>query len=148
MAFDVNNCVNFISDNITKKISEAFGRWLEKDNITRIQWIALFFIYTRGEQSQRELSKRMQINDSSAMRLVDRLEREGWVNRIRSNEDRRVFKLVLTEEGKTLIEKLMPIGEEFNHVLVKDIDPKEMEIFLKVQHKMLENVMNDKRSQK
>jgi len=148
MAFDVNNCVNFISDNITKKISEAFGRWLEKDNITRIQWIALFFIYTRGEQSQRELSKRMQINDSSAMRLVDRLEREGWVNRIRSNEDRGLFKLVLTEEGKTLIEKLMPIGEEFNHVLVKDIDPKEMEIFLKVQHKMLENVMNDKRSQK
>lgn len=148
MPFDLNKCVNYISSNRTKKISEAFGRWLEKDNITRIQWIALYFIYTRGPQSQRELSMLMEINDSSAMRLIDRLEREHWVSRVRSNEDRRVMKVVLTQEGEALIAKLLPIGDDFSQLLIKDIDPDELYIFQKVQQKMFDNIMQDERSKK
>lgn len=149
MAFDLNKCVNYISSNMTKKISETFGRWLEKkDNITRIQWIALYYIYMRGPQSQRELSMLMEINDSSTMRLIDRLERENWVSRVRSNEDRRVMKVILTDEGDALITKLLPIGEDFSQLLIKDIDPHELYIFQKVQQKMFDNIMHDSKSKK
>lgn len=146
--FDIRQCVNYITLNNTKKLSEAFGIWLDGSGITRIQWIALFFLKTSGKLSQRELSQAMEINDSSALRLVDRLERDGFVKRTRSEEDRRVIHLDLTEKGSTLMDELLPIGEEFNQVLIEGIPPEEIEIFLSVQAKMYRNIMNDLRSQK
>ena len=146
--FDVCQCVNYITLNNTKKLSEVFNRWLEDAGITRIQWLALFFLKTKGSMSQRDLSKIMEINDSSALRLVDRLERDGLVQRIRSEDDRRVINLGLTDKGDNLIERLLPVGEEFNAVLIQGISSEEIEIFLSVQAKMYQNVMNDQRSQK
>lgn len=145
--FDIRQCVNYITLNNTKKLSEAFGKWLDGSGITRIQWIALFFLKTNGKLSQRELSQVMEINDSSTLRLVDRLERDGFVTRTRSEEDRRVIHLDLTQRGSDLMDKLLPIGEQFNQVLIQGIPQEEIEIFLSVQAKMYENIINDERSQ-
>lgn len=146
MPFDLNKCVSYISVGKTKGLSDAFGKWLAKEKITRIQWIGLYFIYTCGEQSQRDLSNHMDINDSSAMRLIDRMERDGWVKRQRSDEDRRISLLSLTDNGKALIERLMHFGEEFSQRLVQDIDPEDIRTFLRVQQQMYDNIMNDPRS--
>lgn len=148
MPFDLNRCVNYISSNTTKKISEAFSRWVEEDGLTRIQWIAMYFIQSREGLSQRDLASLMNINDSSAMRLIDRLEREGWIRRERSPEDRRILNVYMTDRGSELMEKALPLGIEFNRLLVKDIEPEKVRIFLEVQQKMYENVLGDERSQK
>ncbi|WMI82612.1 MarR family winged helix-turn-helix transcriptional regulator [Anaerotignum sp. MB30-C6] len=145
--FDIRQCVNYITLNNTKKLSEIFGKWLDGSGITRIQWIALFFLKTNGKLSQRELSQAMEINDSSALRLVDRLERDGFVTRTRSKEDRRVIHLDLTQRGSDLMDKLLPIGEQFNQVLIQGIPQEEIEIFINVQTKMYKNIINDERSQ-
>lgn len=146
MIFDLTRCVNYISANTTKKISVAFGNWIKGDNITRRQWIALYFIYYKKELTQRDLSIFMEINDSSTMRLIDRIEREGWVERVRSTADRRKIMLDLTDEGIKLINKVLHFGEEFNAVLIKGISQEKLDIFQEVQYKMYENIMNDKRS--
>ncbi|WP_058485917.1 MarR family winged helix-turn-helix transcriptional regulator [Defluviitalea phaphyphila] len=148
MDFNLNKCVNFISTNTIKKISEAFDRWLSEYNLTRIQWIALYFLFTKGDLSQRELSQLMEISDSSVLRLVDRLEREGLVKRERCQEDRRIIQLVLTEKGKSLIKSSLHVGSEFSDLLIKNIDEKELYIFQKVLQNMYENIMNDERSRK
>lgn len=41
--------------------------------------------------------------------VVDRLEREGWVRRERSQEDRRVVLIFLSERGRVLVEELVPL---------------------------------------
>ena len=148
MPFDLNRCVNYISSNTTKKISEAFSRWVENDGLTRIQWIAMYFIQTQEGLSQRDLASFMNINDSSAMRLLDRLEREGWIRRERSPEDRRILNVFMTEKGSVLMDKALPLGVEFNRLLVKDIEPEKVRIFLEVQQKMYEHVLADERSHK
>lgn len=146
MSFELKSCVSYISDNITKKITDTFGRWLESYDITRIQWVALYFIYSKQGLSQRELARLMEINDSSALRLVDRLERDGMVKRVRGVEDRRIIHLEMTAKGTEIIINLMPVGEEFSQLLVKDISPEDLFIFQRVQRQMYENVMSDSKS--
>jgi DNA-binding MarR family transcriptional regulator len=41
--------------------------------------------------------------------VVDRLERNGWVDRQPSPVDRRTANLVLTESGRTLVEEIRPV---------------------------------------
>lgn len=123
-----------------KQFSEAFGRKLEGSGITRIQWICMYYLSEHNGISQRELSNLMCVKDSSVGRLIDRLERDGIVVRNRSQKDRRVIKISLTETGKKLFEKLYPLGEEFNNKLMENISEEELETFEKVLKTMLDNI--------
>jgi len=82
----------------------------------------------------------MNVADSSAGRLLDRLERDGFIKRERDVEDRRVTYITLTKEGDRLICELMPIGDEFNNDLLKGISEEELKTYEKVLKKMISNV--------
>lgn len=123
-----------------KQISEAFGRRLQNAGITRVQWIALYYVKTKKRISQRDLSNLMNVQDSSAGRLIDRLERDGLIERERNDNDRRVIYIKLTDKGDQLTTDLMPIGIQFNDDLLAGVDEKELMIYEKVLKKMLSNI--------
>lgn len=124
-----------------KKITDAFGQRLQEIGVTRIQWIALYYLGTGEELSQRDLAKRMNVMDSSVGRLMDRMQRDCMVERKPSKKDRRVHNIVLTEKGLKYREQLMPMGQAFNDELVKDISSEDLMIFDRVLKQMVENVI-------
>lgn len=135
--------MSYITDGAMKRITEAFGQRLQGSGITRIQWIALYYIHDHEKISQRQLAQLMSITDSSAGRLLDRLQRDGHVKRIASETDRRVTLVELTEEGRETIEELLPLGIEFQYKLMDGIDEQELEIFQNVLEKMVRNASNE-----
>ncbi len=52
-----------------------------------------------------ELAKSMSIHQSTASNLIEKLENSGYISRSRSNEDRRVVYLTLTETGHAVMVK-------------------------------------------
>jgi DNA-binding MarR family transcriptional regulator len=54
----------------------------------------------------RELANRMQIQHHSAVELINRLERGGYVQRERAQDDRREVLLVLTPRGERVLGEL------------------------------------------
>jgi len=124
-----------------KQISEGFGRRLQNAGITRIQWIALYYVKTNKRISQRDLSNLMNVKDSSAGRLIDRLERDELIERERNDIDRRVIYIKLTDKGDQLITELMPYGTQFNDDLVAGIDEQDLMIYESVLKKMVSNIM-------
>ena len=133
-----------ITENAMKQIAEAFGRRLKDTGITRIQWIAMYYISSHKVISQRQLSFLMHITDSSVGRLLERLERDEMVVRLTNESDRRVTMVMLTDRGEALIKKLIPYGEAFNNDLIEGIDQNELEIFEKVLDKMIQNTKTSK----
>lgn len=125
-----------------KQITEAFGQRLQESGITRIQWIALYYLGMNVSLSQRELANLMNITDSSAGRLIDRMERDGYVERQRSKSDRRVVKVALTPVGESYRDQLMPLGQAFNDELIQGLTESELIVFEKVLLTMVKNVVN------
>jgi DNA-binding MarR family transcriptional regulator len=82
----------------------------------------------------------MNVADSSAGSLLDRLERDGFIVRERNDNDRRVIYVKLTEEGDNLISDLLPIGEKFNDDLLKGISEEELAVYDTVLKKMITNI--------
>jgi DNA-binding MarR family transcriptional regulator len=134
--------VGHITENAMKQIAEAFGRRLKDTGITRIQWIAMYYISTNKIISQRELSVLMHVADSSIGRLLDRLERDEMVVRLTNESDRRVTMVMLTERGEALMKKLIPYGEKFNDDLTEGIKQEDLIVFQNVLDKMIENTKN------
>lgn len=86
----------------------------------------------------------MNIKESSVARLIDRMERDGLVERIKNDIDKRVTSLTLTPKGREYRLKLLPEGEKFQAILSKGISDKEMKNFIDVLQKMVCNVTNYK----
>ena len=127
-----------------KQFSEAFSQRLEGTGITRIQWIALYYIHQNDNNIyQRELSNKMYIADSSVGRLIDRLERDGLVKRVKGKEDKRMIFVQLTDEGQKLFKEVLPIGEAFNDTLTKNISAEDLETFNAVLNQMLINILEE-----
>jgi len=140
MPFAIERCIGYVTDSAMKLIADAFNNRLKDDNLTRIQWIALYYIHREGPISQRKLSIMMKVQDSSAARLIDRLERDGLVKRDKLPTDRRVFVLSLTKEGQALFEKVLPIGVKYSKDLVNGISEEDLKTFEKVLKQLTVNV--------
>jgi DNA-binding MarR family transcriptional regulator len=139
--FDLSKCIGFVTTSAIKTVTEDFNRRMIKYGSTRIQWIALYFlINTDKEMSQKELAALMNIQDPSLARLIDRMERDGLIQRIENQKDKRMKILKLTEAGRLKAETLMHYGQEFSDLLLEDISDEEVEIFHKVLDKMLNNI--------
>ena len=63
--------------------------------------------------SQQELSDRLLVTKGNTCTLLDKMEAHGLVERRPDPEDRRSYRLYLTEEGRHLAETLIPSHEDF-----------------------------------
>ncbi len=74
-------------------------RLAAKASITGPQLSVVTMLSKIGDLSLTELSDAIKAQNSTMTGIVDRMEREGLVERIRSKKDRRVVRIHLTEKG-------------------------------------------------
>lgn len=137
--FDVDTCVCFITNKVAKKLADKMNERLALVGSTRVQWLVMYYLLRDGKMNQRDLGEKMDIKDSTVVRLIDRMEKEEFVERVKDAKDRRVTYVTLTDKGKKRIEELLPIGEEMSKVFSENISEEEFQIFNKVLNKMAEN---------
>lgn len=77
-----------------------FQRLLESQGMTHAGWQALLAIADDGPLTQREVAERCYVTPATVTGVVDTLEREGLVERERSDEDRRLVRVRITPEGR------------------------------------------------
>ena len=70
--------------------------------------------------------------------LIDRLERAGFVNRVRCQEDRRVIYVALTPKGEQVLEQLQQPVEALNEKLVTKLSPSEVKELIRLLAKVRE----------
>lgn len=74
-------------------------------NITGPQGMLLGMLNHFGEMKVSDLSEKLGLSNSTVSGIIDRLEKQGLVERIRTNEDRRVVMVSVTPEYKRNIKE-------------------------------------------
>ncbi len=96
-------------------LKKAMEPYFARFGISRPQWAVLVVLH-RSEQEGgaggmrlRDLGERLFIQPPSVTGVVDRLEREGLVARSKEEEDLRVRRVRLTDEGRAVIERVLAV---------------------------------------
>lgn len=76
--------------------------------LTPSQFAVLECLGHKGEMTLGELSARMLMSCGNMTVVVDNLEKEGLVQRTRSESDRRVIHVKLTDQGQALFTRIFP----------------------------------------
>lgn len=106
------------------------GAWegkLKGTGVSQAQLVALAQLVGAGPLSQAELVKRLSITPATGVRLVDRMERDGWVTRRPDPTDGRVNLVVPTKRAVDVWEQLSRSGRRVLEQAYRGIPPEELE---------------------
>jgi len=113
-AFVVENSTAHLASVAARLFSRALQERIAPYGVTVGQWTLLLFLWEQEGLSQKQLSRRAQIEEPTAARTIERMERDGLIYRKRNDRDRRVFNVFLTDHGRSLRDELVPYANEVN----------------------------------
>lgn len=79
-------------------------------DITSDQWVLLKSIEEEEGINQQELARKAFKEPASVTRILDILEKKGWVRRQAMENNRRAYALFVTEQGKALVQRILPLA--------------------------------------
>ena len=121
-------------------LRKAFDRRAVGLGVTRAQWKVLFKLTRTPGLKQVELADMLDIEPITLCRIIDRLEEGGLVARTRDPDDRRAWRLEVTQKAQPLVEKLKGVGAGLVDQAFAGITPEELEEARQVLARVRENV--------
>lgn len=131
----------FATAKAAKIMNDAFNNVVLRYGLTRSQCIAMYYINSAGSTNQKDLAKQMNIRESTMTGLLDRMERDGLIERKPDKEDMRRKSISLSKKGVEELDNISHVSEEFIKEATDKIDDESIGIFNKVLDKMVESVL-------
>jgi len=103
--------IGFLISDVARLMRTAFDRRVRRMGLTRSQWLVINRLHRRPGATQSELAEMLEVEKATAGRMVDRMEKKGWVERRPDASDRRVNRLFLTPEADLIQLQLAQIAD-------------------------------------
>ncbi|WP_394871476.1 MarR family winged helix-turn-helix transcriptional regulator [Clostridium butyricum] len=93
--------------------------------------------------NQKDIEKNLYLKNSTVTDILNRLENNGFLYRTASEKDGRYKKIVLTDKGKDIYEKMVEKALIFETYFTKGMTKGESEILFELLQKVLKNVSQE-----
>lgn len=109
-------------------------------NLAPEQSLIMMLLWEKDGLNQNEIAEKLNKDKTNITRMVINLEQKGFIRRVSGVKDWRALEVYLTDEGKELGNKVIPITEQFNELVCRGISKDEQIMFKKILSKMCSNV--------
>ncbi|MGC1969016.1 MAG: MarR family transcriptional regulator [Candidatus Acidiferrales bacterium] len=130
----LNAYINLVraSDSVLSKI----GTHLESEGVTQGQFAVLEALLHLGPMCQHALAKKLLRSGGNMTLVVDNLQKQGWVKRVRQEKDRRMVQIHLTPKGRRLITRIFPEHAKAIARVMGELTPAEQEELRRIARKL------------
>ncbi len=133
----------FLMAKVHQIAGRIFARKLKEQGIEEInpaQGRILFVLWKEDDIPISELARRTALEKSTLTSMLDRLEESGFVERVRSTEDRRTILLRRTEKDKACQKVYVEVSKEMNELFYAGLSEEEVDQFEGVLRHILETL--------
>lgn len=131
---------------VGRLIKQVFGSLLRSVEsrmqpleLTAMQWEPLLLLSLGRADTVAALARECRVDCGGMTRLLDRLEHKQLLQRQRSESDRRVVHLMLTDKGREVAAEIPQVVREELQRHMCDFTPDEMRTLVRLLDRMLEN---------
>ena len=105
--------IGLLIHDVARLLRVLYDRQMSSIGLTRSQWWLLTYLFFKDGINQSELAILMDMEKAPLSRLLDRMEKKGWVIRKNENKDRRTKNIYLSESIKPLISSMRDKAAEY-----------------------------------
>jgi DNA-binding MarR family transcriptional regulator len=120
--FEIDRELRYVSSIIKQKGREILAHF----PITPPQFLALQWLNEEGDMTIGELSSKMFLACSTTTDLIDRMESNELVERVRDTNDRRVIRIHLQDKGQQIILEVLEAHREYLGLILKNFSEKDV----------------------
>ena len=129
---------------LVRDARRGLGRCLQmrlaEHGVASGHWTFLRILWVREGFTQRELSELAGVMEPTAFAALHAMEKLGYITRQRRPDNRKNIYVFLTDEGRALRAKLVPLAEEINGRAVRGLSPDEVAVMRRGLHLMIQNL--------
>ncbi len=100
---DSHRGAGFLLTDTARLLRKLIDRRLQPLGLSRAQWSVLAILSNHEGLSQSKISQELEIEKSTAGRLIDQIEKSGWIERRPIPGDRRLWSIHLTDQARQLL---------------------------------------------
>ena len=126
-----------------KLMSHQSTQSYEERTATMLQFSAFSFLKDHSNSTVGDLARFLQLSKSSATQLIERLVKAKFVERTNDQEDRRIIRLVITEEGKKEFLTLKKDFMEKMQRIFSKIPAKDLRELIRIQTNLVETLKKE-----
>lgn len=136
-----DNTFAYLLHDVTRLMRKHFDRRATRLQLTRAQWRALKVIRRHEGLSQTELADYLDMEPIPVGRVIDRLEKAGYVERRADPADRRRWRLHLNAKADAVIDEMEVIGAGLRDEALHGVDATDFEAMLRVLARLKDNLI-------
>ena len=109
---DEHQNLGFLLKDVSRLYTRRFEDRAQAFALTLPQCKALAYLSKNEGVSQKKLAELIDVDPMSLVRILDRMEADGWVERRPDPEDRRASSLRVTEKAKPVLDHIWQLAAE------------------------------------
>lgn len=136
-----NDSFGFLLGETARTWRNRLDQRLKPLGMSQARWLVLVHLNRAGsDMTQRELSERLGIEGPSLVRLLDRMETDGWVERRVATHDRRAKTVHPTAKAGTMIRRIKRIAADLRGEVLAGIPAADLAtasaVLERIKHRM------------
>lgn len=131
--------------NVMENVKQNMHHHFKEMNVTGPQGMLMGTLAHFGEMKVSDLSEKLGLSNSTVSGIIDRLEIQGLVERIRSTEDRRVVYVKVTPAFRKNSQERFQIIEKMFESMMSKATSEELDEILKGLETLQEVINRDKK---
>ncbi|QYJ73871.1 MULTISPECIES: MarR family winged helix-turn-helix transcriptional regulator [Shewanella] len=128
--------LGYLVSHLNVAIANELDQRLKRYQLDIKLWPVLFALWQEEGITQTELSRRCDVANYTMTRLLDQLQVQGLITRHQEADNRRAFKIFLTDEAKALEQDLIREAERVNDKFMAELDVEEQDLLMKLLNKI------------
>jgi DNA-binding MarR family transcriptional regulator len=132
----LTHLVGYAATRASVELKKLFTRHMGPLQLKAVEFSILVLVASNEQVNQKQLGQALDVSPPNLAVTLDRMVERGWVERVRSTEDRRSQIVVLTKAGQQLVARAEKIASTMENEALQVLSPAErlllLELLLKV----------------
>lgn len=122
---------------LSNRISKVFTRELEKYGVTTAEWRVILTVSLDKGVTASDITNRWAMDKMAISRAIASLEAKGLILKRPGKSDRRSYKVTLTNAGRSVYNRIVPMANERYHTLLGGLEKSEEKTLHRILCKLI-----------
>jgi DNA-binding MarR family transcriptional regulator len=133
----INDYLSYLLARASHQVSREFHRELKTYGLSVLEWRVLATLEGSEGCSLGEVADAVLFKQPTVTKMIDRMERNGWLKRRPGTDDRRRVRIVLTARGRATVRTLLAKAKAHEAACLASYAPAEIENLKRILRDLL-----------
>lgn len=121
-----NDCIVFLLAKANQKAQKNLKKRMKSFGLTTVQGLILGAIYEENGLTASDIGARLVLDNATISGVLDRLMEGGWITKTSDDTDRRIQRIMLTDQSNTsLVDDLFQVRSDANEETLENLSHEE-----------------------